>query len=151
MSNTNITIGTSNSTAIPTAIVIGQNPYNTVTVPNNHGVALGQTAYATGTQATALGGYSIALGNYAHTNHGIGIGSHYDTPRDVTYYEINLTKLQEKVVSLDKQLESATKLIEEQQTMLMEQRKMLDAIWYHPSMPGYQEAANDYNKHSNEQ
>jgi hypothetical protein len=145
MSDTNITIGPTNSTTIPNAIVIGQNP-NYVTIPNDHGIALGQFAYATGA-------YSVAIGNHAtsHTNYGIGIGSHYDTPRDVTYYDINLTKLQEMVLSLDKQLESASKLIEEQQMMLKEQRKMIDTIWYHPSMPGYQEAADNYDKHSKEQ
>lgn len=126
---------TENIAAITIAIN-NANPNDNTNIPHYD---YQQNCISIGSSAVATGTYCVSMGS------GVAIGNSYGwTPKgDTIIGEINLTKLKCQVEKLEEQLQRAEQLIEKQNDMLLK-------LWYHPNMPGYDEASDNFNKHIGE-
>lgn len=93
-----------------------------------------------GGSATALGfkSYSasnaVAIGTYAMAEeNAVAIGSNVSAAKNtVVISNINITELLNRVEKLEE--------------TIVKQQETIDALWYHPGMPGYEEAKEKFSK-----
>ena len=82
-----------------------------------------------GSKSDCKGSNSIVIGtNVIGNDNSIAIGN---TQNQVTIGTINVTSLLERVDSLEKLINKLEKVVKDQQ-------ETIEALWYHPGMPGYQ-------------
>lgn len=116
---------------------------STAQLINTQNVAIGQTATFDGgshRMYTTKPQDSVALGRGARAGtNAVAIGN-------CTAPDGRFVVLGEDYTDVNKRLKKLEWMVKEQTKLIEEQQEMLNAVWYHPGMPGFGEAKEQWKK-----